>query len=487
MFSRLKQLGKETLVYGLAGVISKFIAFFLLPIYTRIFSPQDYGVIGIITTTMAAVSIFVVLGLDAAAGRWYYDSEDIQDRKRSIASWAITQAAVATLFGLLIFLNAKSLGMLLLNQEKAGIYFQYAGIWLPTTVLGMVATNWLRFQRRPWATAIFALATSLSNILLAIFFVIVLHRGLSGVYQAQVFAGILSTILAIFILRDWINPRYFSLPRLSAMLRFALPLIPGSMAYWIVNFSDRYFVQYYTNTAEVGLYQVGASLASAVAILTGAFQQAWGPFALSIYPQKDSRKVYAETLSIYLVITCLATVSLTLLAPEIINLAATRQYSGASTVIGFLSMSYVLIGLTYIAATGPTIMKRSGPTGIAMTAAAVINIILNILLAPRFGRTGSALATMLAQAVVPIYLFYRAQSMFPIPYRFRDALGILAVTVGLIVFGVIWQPANPWIGLVVRLALTIMYIPALFLLRIVTVDQLRGLFGSMISRGDPVG
>jgi len=214
--------------------------------------------------------------------------------------------------------------------------------------------------------------------------------------------------------------------------------------------------------------------------LTTAFQQAWGPFALSIHTQKDARKVYSATLSAYLVITCLATVSLTLLAPEIINLVATKQYSGASTVIGFLSMSYVLIGLTYIAATGPTIVKRSGPTGIAMTMAAVLNIILNILLVPRLGRTGSALATMLAQAVIPIYLFYRAQSMYPIPYRFRDALGILAVTVGLIVFGVVWQPANPWMGLVVRLSLTLLYIPALFLLRIVKVDQVRGLFGSMI-------
>jgi O-antigen/teichoic acid export membrane protein len=485
MFSQLRQLGKESLVYGLAGVVSKFIGFFLLPIYTRIFSPEDYGVIGIITTTMAAISIFVVLGLDAAAGRWYYDTEDIHDRKRSIATWASTQVIVASFFGLLIFINAKNLGVLLLNQEKTGIYFQYTGIWLPTTALGMVATNWLRFQRRPWATAIFALATSLSNILLAIYFVVVLRWGLRGVYQAQLLAGVISTVLAVFILRDWINPRYFSWPRLKVMLRFALPLIPGSMAYWIVNFSDRYFVQYYTNTSEVGLYQVGANLASAVAILTTAFQQAWGPFALSIHTQKDARKVYAATLSAYLVITCLATVGLTLLAPEIINLVATKQYSGASTVIGFLSMSYVLIGLTYIAATGPTIVKRSGPTGIAMTMAAVFNVILNILLVPRLGRTGSALATMLAQAVIPIYLFYRAQSMYPIPYRFRDALGILAVTVSLIVFGVIWQPANPWMGLIVRLALTLMYIPALFLLRIVTVEQFRGLFGSLIIRRNP--
>jgi O-antigen/teichoic acid export membrane protein len=186
-----------------------------------------------------------------------------------------------------------------------------------------------------------------------------------------------------------------------------------------------------------------------------------------------------------LIITCLATIGLTLLAPEIIRLVATKQYAGASTVVGFLGMSYVFIGLAYIAATGPTIVKRSGPTGIAMTMAAVFNIILNILLVPRLGRTGSAMATMLAQSVIPIYLFYRAQGMYPIPYRFQQALSILAVSVGLIVFGVVWQPINPWIGLAVRLALTLLFIPALFLLQIVKFDQLRELVSSLAPRRNP--
>jgi O-antigen/teichoic acid export membrane protein len=475
MVSHLRQLGKESFVYGLSGVVAKFIAFFLIPVYTRIFSPADYGVIGIVTTTMAAVSIFVILGLDAAAGRWFYDSADIQDRKRSIATWGVTQVVVAIGFGLLIFANAERLGLLLLNQAGAAIYFQYTGMWLPFSALGIVATNWLRFQRRAWATVIFALATSLSNILLAILFVVVLRKGLSGVYQAQLLAGIISTVIAVFLLRDWVNPAYFSGSRLRVMLKFALPLIPGSMALWVVNFSDRYFVQYYTNTAQVGLYQLGATLASAVALITTAFQQAWGPFALSIHTEKDARQVYAASLTAYLVITCLASVGLTLLAPEIVGLIATREYSGATTVIGFLAMSYVLIGLTYIAATGPTIVKRSGPTGTAMILGAILNILLNILLVPYIGRTGSALSSMLAQGLIAFYLFYRAQQMYAIPYRFDQAAGILGLSVALVVFGLLWQPANPWLGLAVRLGLTLAYVPALFLLRIITPRQISGL------------
>jgi O-antigen/teichoic acid export membrane protein len=148
---------------------------------------------------------------------------------------------------------------------------------------------------------------------------------------------------------------------------------------------------------------------------------------------------------------------------------------GASTVIGFLAMGYVMIGLNYIAATGPTIVKRSGPIGIAMMIAAALNILLNIILVPRFGRTGSALATMIAQSVIPFYIFYRAQRMYPIPYRFGAALEIIGLTIGLIIFGLLWQPANPWLSAAVRVALTLLYIPALFGLRILRIDQVRGL------------
>lgn len=498
MFSYLRQLGQETLVYGLGATIAKFIGFLLVPVYTRIFSPQDYGVIGLISTTMAAVSIFVILSLDAAAGRWYYTQENpgedglsepgaeakasrqrlLADRKRTIATWAVTQVCVAAIFAVLIYLNAGQLSEWLLGQVEAESYFRYTALWLPFSVLGVVATNWLRFQRRPWATTFFALFSSLSYILLAIWLVVFRQAGLIGVYQAQLLAGILSSLVAALLLGDWINPLRFAWRRLQAMLRFALPLIPGTLAFWVVNFSDRFFVQFYTNTSEVGLYQLGANLASAIALLTTAFQQAWGPFALSIHTRPAARQVYSAVLTAYLVVACLASLALTLLAPEIIGLVATRQYSGASSVIGFLSLSYVLIGLTYIAATGPTIVMRTGPTGIAMFLAAVLNIIFNILLVPRLGRTGSALATMLAQAVVPIYLFYRAQQLYPIPYRFGQALGILGITFGLVILNIFWQPGNAWMSLSFRLGLVLLFVPALFGLRIITLEQVKSLVGN---------
>jgi O-antigen/teichoic acid export membrane protein len=66
---RVSQLGGETVIYGIAGTISRFIGIFLIPLYTRAFSPADYGQIAILTAFVTLLSTFIVLGLDSASGR----------------------------------------------------------------------------------------------------------------------------------------------------------------------------------------------------------------------------------------------------------------------------------------------------------------------------------------------------------------------------------------------------------------------------------
>jgi O-antigen/teichoic acid export membrane protein len=237
-------------------------------------------------------------------------------------------------------------------------------------------------------------------------------------------------------------------------------------------------VQVYSSTEEVGLYHVGSSLAAFVALATGAFQLAWGPFAMSIHRRDDARQVYANVFIAYLWLTSALCTALTLFAPHAIRLLATQQYAGAASVVGLLSFGYVMIGLGYVASVGPLIAKTSGPTGVAVTVAAALNILLNFLLVPRMGKTGSALATLLSQSVTPALLFYFAQKLYPIPYRFGAGAGLLALSALLIWADGRWQAGPPWVEIGRKLLLLSAFIPALFAFRIVTLNQARRLLGA---------
>ena len=80
--SQIKRLGSETLIYGISGTLSRLITIFLVPFYARAFPPSEYGYINIVNAMIALLSSFIVLGLDSASARWYYDTEDRDRRQR---------------------------------------------------------------------------------------------------------------------------------------------------------------------------------------------------------------------------------------------------------------------------------------------------------------------------------------------------------------------------------------------------------------------
>jgi O-antigen/teichoic acid export membrane protein len=432
---RLRLLASDSLIYGLSGMITRFLGVWLVPVYTRLFSPEDYGVLSLVQATVAVVATLVVLALDNSAARWYWDSEDEADRKRTVASGALCQLAVAGAAALALWAAADVLAARVVGRDDAGGYLRLLALTLPLGQLGGVVTNWLRMRRRAVATTLFTLGTSVVQIGATLVLVVLYRQGLRGVYVAQVLAAAVGTVAAAALLRDWVHPRHFDARRLREMLGYALPLIPTGLAFWVVAFADRYVVQRFASIGEVGLYSVGNSLAALVGLLTGAFQQAWGPFALSIHRAPDARQTYADAFLAYAVLTAVAAAGLALLAPEAIRLVATERYVGASSVVGPLALGYAMTGLTYVAATGATIMKATGPVGLAITVAAALNLGLNFLLVPAFGKVGAAVATLASQAVTPVYLFHRSQRLYAIPYRFGAGAAVYALALAVIAAG----------------------------------------------------
>jgi O-antigen/teichoic acid export membrane protein len=432
---------------------------------------------------MNLVTMVSLLGLDNSAHRWYWDSEKQQDRKKTLASWAWCQIVFSLIFAFLIFCLSGVLEGLLVRRGDSKIYFQLSAMALPLGVLGGVTTNWLRMQRRPWATVSFSIGTNLFNVVMTIVLVVIFNWGLKGIYVSQLVTAVLSTGVAMLLLRDWVHPNEFDWLRLKEMLRYSFPLIPAGLSYWVVHLSWSYFIRGFSSTAEVGLYQVGTYIASVVALVTSAFQQAWGPFAMSIQKHPDAKKVYADVFLAYFWVAFLLSTALCLFSPEILIVFTTKAYQGASRITGILSFGYALIGLGYIAVIGSAIAKTTKPYGKAVIIAAIVTIFLNLALVPRFGKEGSAVATLLAQLVVPLYVFYYSQKVYPIPYRFGVALKLSALSLVAVFLGGIFIPVTGlfW-GICIKTVLLLTFFPALVLFRIVNFEEARRFLTGAVNR-----
>ena len=422
MLKQLKQLGSDSLIYGLSGIITRMIGIFLIPIYTRLFVPKDYGVINLINTTFFLMSLLVICALDTAAGRWFYDSKEEEDHKKTFGTWIWFQFILSVTIAVLVIIFSPYLVNTFLKEEGKPVYFILPAVTLVTNMLPGIISNWFRLHRRPVATVVFSVSQTIVTIGLSVLFVIILRWHITGVFAALTISSSIFSLVALQQMHGWLNFKYFSKDRLKVMLKYASPFIPAAIAYWLLNSTDSYFLAFFKDKAEVGLFAIGASLAAGMALFTGAFQQAWAPFAFSIMNDENAKQVYANVFLLFGYAMGLLAALLMLFAPEVLMLLTAPAYYASAWVAGILGYNLVLIGFTYIASIGISIAKVTAPYGYAMLFATILTIILDIILIPKYGKEGSAVATVAAQLLVPGILFYKGHKVYPIPYKYAEVL-----------------------------------------------------------------
>ena len=419
MLKHLKQLANDSLIYGLSGVVTKMIGILLVPIYTRIFLPEDYGIINLVNTTFFLIGILVTCALDNAAARWFYDSKNIEDHKKTFASYIWFQVVVALTCSIIIICTSTLIGKQFTNKPEGKIFIILPAISLLTNILPIVLINWYRLHRRPITTVLFTICSTLTTIGFTLLFVVKFKWGIIGVYGAITCSTILFSLIAMYEMWMWLHPKFFNFTRLKEMLKFSLPMIPAALAYWLLNSTDSYFIAFFKDKAAVGLFGVGALMASAVGLFTGAFQQAWGPFAFSIIDNADAKDVYAKVFLLFGQLLAFIASLLMMFAPEVLMLFTSPAYYESAWVTGILGYNLVLISFSYIAIIGVSVKKTTLPYATAMVLATMATIVLDIILIPMYGIEGSAIATVAAQLIVPIYIFYKGQKMYFIPYDFK--------------------------------------------------------------------
>lgn len=414
---RLKQLASESAIYGIAPIAQRLIAVFLTPFYTRVFSPADYGAISIIDSTFAVLAPLSVLALDSAAFRWFYDATTEDDRRAAVGTWFWTQTCFSVALAAAVVLLPSGTLTALTDRSDTRLLLAVAVASLPFAAFETVLTNHARMHRRPWQALGTMLASSGLTLGLTVLLVLRLRLGVIGIYFAVLATRLVIAAVAVRMVGAWLAPRRFERRLLGAMLRYSLPMVPTALFSWVIALADRFFVARYWNTTEVGLYSIGIAIGAVLTLVTGAFQNAWSAFAFSIKEQPDAPRTYALVLDAYLVGTCFVALGLSVFAPEALRLLTTPDYYPAANVVPWIAIGYVMVGLFQITGIGAMLVRNTRPLFTAFAVAAAVNVVLNFVLIPRYGRLGAAIATLVAQTVLPVYLLYRSQALYPIPYR----------------------------------------------------------------------
>lgn len=463
MLKYLKQLAGESAIYGLSSILTRFITIFLVPIYTKVFSPADYGHISLVLATFALLSLFIVLGLDSAAAIFYYDLEDEASKRKPIANWFWAQLILSTFITLLISILSKPISVLLFDSEQYWFILIIAASNLVFSTFNTILINWLRLRRKPVQTMAFSLVSSLLTIVLNIYFVVYLKVGIIGVFYSSACSSLIFAFVAALLMREWLLPKHFEMQLLKRMLTFSLPLVPAALAYWISNSSASYFLNYTMTKEDVGLFQIGSSLASGMLLFTGAFQMALGPFVFSLTKNENAKELYANILLGYIIFTSFLFLALSSFSLEILIILTREAYYSARYVGSILALNFIFLGLNYIGSIGLNLAKDNKPYMYAVFIAAVVNVILFFLLIPVWGKEGAALSMTISTFLSSCYIFHSSQKKYFIPYSFKFSALILCFAIFLALFLNTLHASNILLLIFIKVTFVMAYIIIMFL------------------------
>ena len=435
MVSKFPELLKSSLIYSLSGFTRRFIGICLIPVYTRIFSPDQFGVIDLIATATTFLNLFLILGLDSAVGRYYVDAESDQEKRVTASTSLFYLTAFSTLVILLLIAFSKEASVLILGTPVYSLYLTVALLAIPFSVLFSSFQNLLKWRFQPVAVAATSIGSLLLQASLTIYLVVFLGVGIIGIYIAWLVTTIIFSAIGFCLTRSSYSLS-FSSRRLKELLFFGVPYVPLSLAHYIMTYSDRYFLRYFSGLNEVGLYGVAYRLASVIGLLLLGFQNAWGPFVYSTYKDKGAKRVFLKTYDYVSVVVCFVFLALSLFAKEILMVFTTRDYVEAYKVVPFIAASIVAYTLGGYFAIGIGIAKKSIHMAWGGGVAALVNLGLNFILIPPLGMIGAAIATVISFLVLGVVIMHISQRYYRVEYKFKAnfAMYLIAATIIIIAY-----------------------------------------------------
>ncbi len=398
--SRMEQVGRDSLVYGIGGVLARGLSFALLPVYTRIFTLAEYGAIELIVVTASLLTAFLVMGLDSAQSFYFFEQKnggrEAQARVvTAILQWRLTWGAVIVILAGFI---SPLLSVWLFEGAIGSIHFVVAFAGALFTTLMSQAVEVYRLLYRPWAYIWLTLGHSVLAAGAILSFVLLFDLAVLGYIAGLALASLLVGGWSWWLLRRYLDFSAFHSPLWPRLLRFGVPLVPGGLALYVVTYADRWFVQQYEGVDALGLYAVAAKFAMLMTLVVETFRKAWWPVALDAMHADDGPATFREIARLYLGLTTAAAVFLAFIAPWLVSWMAADIFHAAYPLVGILAWQAVLYGLYLILSAGMWKSERTYLAAWLMGCAAVLNVLLNYWWVPLFGAMGAASATVTAYA-----------------------------------------------------------------------------------------
>ncbi|MFX0198876.1 MAG: lipopolysaccharide biosynthesis protein [Candidatus Hodarchaeota archaeon] len=426
-------LFKDMSKYLPANIIPALVGIITIPVVTRLFPPGEYGNYVLVWATVSVLGV-IVGWLPMAVIRFF----PAYERDSRLGEFYGTVLSLATLSIGIVFLIFLGLIYLCKNLISRDLYLlmRIGSLVFVINAFFEILAYLLRIKRRAgWYSTFFAWK-SIASLSLGLVLILLLGLGVEGLLWGVVFSTALTFpfLWKVALGKPLAEIRRFSLPLSSSMAKYGFPLAAGNLAAWILSLSDRYILEFFRGTHEVGIYSVSYDISSkTVLLILTLFALASGPIEMNIWERQGeqaSQEFLTKLTRSYILICIPAVVGLSALARPIITILTAHEYYEGYRIIHLVTAGAFFLGLQQRYQSGLLFYKKTYYVTFSILASGLLNLCLNLLFIPKYGYFAAAATTFLSYGFLLAIIIVISRRFFVWNFPFQTlARVIIASTV----------------------------------------------------------
>jgi O-antigen/teichoic acid export membrane protein len=444
-------------------MLTKAISFIMLPIYTRLLTPADYGVMELISLTLDIISIVAGAKLAVGIFRYYYKAESPAEKNAVISTAFIGLGISYGVVGAATFLAAGPLATLVFGSPEHVELIRIASLTLALQSLIIVPTAYARMQDQSLLFVGANVVKLLIGLSLNILFLIHMGMGVKGVFLANLIAtAVVGAGLGFHVVRS--VGLSFSRAATRDLLRYGVPLIAMQCAAFILTFGDRYFLQATTDETTVGLYSLAYTFGFLLATIGYIpFEMVWEPARFRIAGRDDYLVIMNRAFHYMSIFLISMAVGFAIFVKDLLRVMAAPEFLPAADLVPLILVAFIFQGWTTLHDLGIHMKEKTEYLTLANWIAAGVALAGYAILIPRYQGQGAATATVIAFAVRYFIVYRTAQSLWYVPYDWRPVVKLCALAVTTAVISLsLRHSATLWFSLASGIGIFIAYVALLW-------------------------
>lgn len=474
LFHKIKEAGSHTIIYGLGSVLQTLTGFVLIPLYTRYYTTEIYGVLSLVTVCGTVASAIFYLGASSALARSYYDYDDLEERKRVVSTSLYLTLVGAVCQVALGFLLGDYISEWLFNTPEYGLHIALMFTSTAFAFINNLFYMLLRFARMSKQVVSLNITSLLISSLLIIFFLVWMELGvlspiLGGLLNQALVCGVLFLIVRKNLALD------FSTKELKIQLPFGLQSVIIALAYFSFDWLNRLFINKYCSLSDVGIYSLGYQIGMVInLLLILPFSQIWAPMRMQYRNDHNADELYKKVLTYYFMIGLIITATISIFAREIITILAGRiEYVDAYRVVPFVMLGMLIYGAVNIIDNGIYFSRKVIYHAYIFWFTSMVSFSLNYLLVPRFGYMAAAVVILICYCTVVTLVFLVSNRLYTVPYEGRKLLALMGLSITVIVIGSTASFSSLITAIILKTILILLLCLAIYLLILGKEERIR--------------